>query len=204
MNRRLAALLAVAGVAIVSGTTYLLARPERGVTMDMITDAGLLSDCTPMLMECQVRNQCTQLPDGGGRPRYGTVTTKVMKCPAPNPDAPDVLIFRWPRRGGEECYEPVGDPKTACVVVDPNCADATLCAEDQSGEQPVRAAQDRCACWQPDAGPCSVKSPTGSNVSARVGVTFAAPFAGPGCVRKSCDELAGENGGSWPAQCPVP
>jgi hypothetical protein len=207
MNPKLRNLLILVGggVLAIGTATYLIATPKQTTTRFELADAGITTDCSAVVVECQVRNRCQQLPDGGMQPRYGTLQTKAMKCPLPGrAEADFALVLRWPRQGGQDCFEVVGPPETACAITDPQCTDATLCAEDPSGEQPVRQTQSRCACAQPDAGTCTVAAPGGGTRAAPIGMTLRAPFNGPGCIRKSCEEAADEVGASWPAQCPMP
>lgn len=213
MTAKLRALLAVVGTLIIGGTGYLVVRPLPGVTRADLVDAGVLGFCDPALVECQVRsNPLCPLPDGGPRPRYGTLRTKALVCDR-DAGAP-ALLFRWPKANGTECFEIAGDPSDVCTVLEVGtCSDGTLCPEDSSGEQPVRAVLGKCAC-RAAAGVCRVPlldggTPadkalwTGTNTRpAPSGVTFPPPFAGPGCVEKVCSILNGDQGSDWPDTCP--
>lgn len=202
MTPKLRALLLLVGTLGVGGVTYFVAVPRVTTSRAELLDAGVNQFCDPAHLECQVRVHCRGLPDGGLRPRYGTVEVKGYLC---NRDSgTDVLILRWPRDGGNDCYEPVGPSEDACTFVEPpgTCADNSVC-DDSNGGTPIRAAQDRCACRQPDAGLCRTPNPDGGvALQIPLGATVAAPFAGAGCVRKVCAEVNGEQGQSWPQECP--
>jgi hypothetical protein len=200
MLRKLLPLLALTGGLTVGGVTYTVLTPRPGVTRAQLLDAGVADICSPVLVTCQVRvaQACRALPDGGQRPLYGTVSTQAMLCPQ------NSLLLRWPKAGGANCFELTGPSDTACEVVPNGCADnPALCAEDPTGEQAVRVDVDRCACRNPAAGLCRYPNPDGGTaLNVPLGVTWPAPFAGAGCVRKVCQELAGDQGSSWPAECP--
>lgn len=194
---RIKTLLVLVGIATLGGTTYLITTPRPGVTWPELLDAGLAGRCTARLVECRARYVC------GARPRYVTAQTKAAVCDIPGDD--QLVVLRWPVDGGMRCYEPVGTPEEACRPVQAGCTDGTLCGTD-SEVMPVREEVQACACrrasgtctWDPDgAGPMpSRPAPLGATLGAGT-------WAGTGCLRKYCGpELAGEQGGSWPAECP--
>jgi hypothetical protein len=194
---RLRAMLLLVGTVVVGGTTYLIATPRDGITWAELADAGLAGRCTARLVECKARYAC-------GRPRYAAVQTKAAVCDLPG--AQGLVVFRWPSDGGVRCWESVGTPEESCRPVAAGCSDGTLCLADSNETMPVREESPACACrratgtctWDPD-GPGPI--PSGP---APFGATLAAgTWTGTGCHRKYCGpELAGEQGGSWPAECP--
>lgn len=191
-------LLVPVGIVVVGGLSLFLALPKPDTTRAELVDAGILEHCDPAHLECQVRNHCRELPDGGLRPRYGTVEAKGYLCQRQGMDA---LVVRWPRNAQRECYELVGDDACRFVSDAGTCSDSAVC-NDASGT-PVRQATDRCACRNNDAGPCRVPNPDGGTaLMIPLGVTVSAPFAGAGCVRKPCDVFDGEQGQDWPEACP--
>ena len=187
MSPRLRQLLAVVAVVTISGTVYLVARPEPDATWADIREA--CPEGRRGVIRCEGRVLCG--PNSG---RMRTVEVQAGLCPT---DAGTVLIPRWPRGAGRDCFEPRGGVDEACEVLagaDGGCTDA-LC-EDDSEEPPQRLAQDRCFCrstpgmcawrgnadggWTPIA-----RGPDGSNV-------HPGPVTGAACVRSPCGHFAGD------------
>lgn len=200
MNPKLSALLGFAGIVVVGGVGYLIAAPTGNRAA--LLDAGITSDCRPAQVDCQVRNNCRELADGGMRRRYGRVTTKAFVCPGPVNGGPDVLVFRWPKRARQACLETYGE--SPCSFVEPvgTCSDSEVCDEDPSGEQPTKAALERCACRDPLQGDCRARLPDGGTYSIPLGIMTAAPFVGAGCVRGPCEVVGGEQEMALPTICP--
>jgi hypothetical protein len=197
MNK-LKALLVPVAIITVGGLSLLIAYPRQGTTRGELLDAGIEEACDVAHLECQVRNHCRSLPDGGQRPRYGTVEVKGYLCQRQGIDA---LVVRWPRNAQRECYELIGDNACRFVTDAGTCTDPSVC--DDSNGTPVRQATDRCACRRPDAGQCRTPNPDGGTpLQTPLGVTIQPPFGGAGCVAKPCDEFEGEQGESWPEACP--
>lgn len=185
---------------VVGGTSY------RGLeirsTRDQFLDAGLsVKLCDSRVVSCQVRVDptCRAKLDAGSA--YALISTKVLLCPAVAAAgaASPFLIFRW-----QPCYQLAGPPDEVCALTD-LCGDGgTDCAEDPSGVQPVKSAQSRCACSQPDAGLCQIVSLDGGFIPAPLGVNLQpGKFKGSGCTRKACYEIAGAMNESWPQGCPL-
>lgn len=198
-------LLVPVGAVTLGGVALFLAVPRAGVTRADLVDAGALGMCRVAHLECQVRiaTACRTLTDGGTLPRYATLGLPGLYCGGDGGLA--ALILRPPRAGGASCFEVVGPPDTACVLAESpgNCTDSTVCADDGGTQLGYAAVANRCACWNPDAGVCRVPNDDGgAPVLAPQGSTFGPPFAGAGCVRKVCQEVAGEQGQSWPTECP--
>lgn len=141
------------------------------------------------------------LPDGGSSPRYRTVRLRVQACRS---DAGMVALAKEPTLpNGRRRLEFLGTPEEACRLVDDECDDDELCADDGGTDLPVRTVQDRCAC-RARGQVCRYTGLDGGLQLMGFNNTYEAaqaPFAGPGCVRKSCVEVAGELGASMPAEC---
>lgn len=200
MRAKLAALLVGLGTILFGGNTYRLLGPADGVRMVDLRDAGLQHLCNPALLECQVRvaNECRRRADGGLRLKYGTIEDPVFICPVPGDD---IIIANWPTYttdAGKErpCFEPAGPIETACRFTD-NCNDGgTAC------QAPTRFNNDRCSC-RTAAGACRLPNPDGGVAIAQpIGVTIGPGATGAGCQKKACEELNGDQGESWPPECP--
>jgi hypothetical protein len=197
MTSRLKQLLIPIGVIVVSGLTYLQLRAPPEVLPKDLENAG----CVPARIRCDVRMHC-------GGPRYGLVETKAYLCPPLGAQdggrfvelsSPPSLVTRWPRSdAGVECFEPIND----CTFIETGeCTDDEVCSGTGALSK-VRVEQNICACWQPDAGACSMLLPDGGpGKVAPAGATLPPGWVGPGCRRKPCFEVSGEPG-SWPAECP--
>lgn len=201
MKAKLIALLVAFGSAFIGGKPYRLAGPDDGVKLADLRDAGIGLVCSPALLECQVRiaAACRVKPDGGLRLAYATVEDAVYVCPSDAGD--DFIVANWPTftgPGGHErlCFEPAGSFDSVCRFTD-DCADGgTACAGA------AHYNQDRCAC-RASAGVCRTPNPDGGvGLAQPFGVTIQPPFSGAGCVAKSCEELNGDQGQSWPSGCP--
>lgn len=187
MNK-LRSLLAVVGMMSIGGVLYLLTQVKPGVTRADLLDAGIAQECDPVQVSCQVRQTC--FPN---QARYGTVQKLAFQCDRDG--GVPVLIALWPKGdSGADCFEPVGPPDTACVVQGASF-------DDGGDLTRTTADQDRCACRPTDGGVCRFQSPDGSTPLMHFRETYRAPFAGAGCVRKSCEEFAGELGQSMPPEC---
>lgn len=224
MTPRLQRLIAAVGVVMLGGITYEVFRARPNAEWADFLDAGISDICASAHIECQVRNFCQDLPDGGRRPRYGTIELKGYVCPhvielpdGGDFDAGSALLMRLPqaeqtftrRDGGTysaiaDCFDVMGPVDSACRFVEDAglCTDPTAC-DDTGGARPWKLAADRCVCWDPSAGPCRIRGLDGGPQQIPVGATEAAPALGTGCVRKPCTEAAGEQGQSWPSACPA-
>ncbi len=190
------------GVVVLSGTVYKLAvlKPEFS-TVDAV-DAGVLTVSNPAQVRCRVRvayacRGAGLAADGGFlRPRYAVVKLKARIVDATNPNT--LLLDPDRSPDGARCLEPVGTMADACEVIQMgSCTDPAVCAPNA---QPVIEA-NQCAC-RAAAGICL----KGDGGPAPFGATLRASiegFGGAGCRRFYCGpELNGEQGDSWPEDCP--
>ena len=178
---KLKALIISFGAIILGGVTYAVWIPTPAATGDDFIDAGIANSVKHRI-SCEVRNVCPDF-DGG---RYKTVELRAYR------DGTDMLV-QIPRVADRDCWQLVGDVSNACSVVEANaCSDPTIC----TGATLVRDVVSGCACSK---GPlCLV-----SGLPAIQGATLAAgTWAGADCVPKTCREVAGDQGFSWPDSCP--
>lgn len=186
MNQKLKALLVASGMAVIGGVTFLVASPKPGVVRAELLDAGIDESCDPVEVSCQGRDLCqSTLADGGLSRRYRTVKTQAWRCDRPGELDP-LLIIRWPKQGGRDCFEPIGSDD-ACRV--------TGASFDDGGSPALAVDQDRCTCrargqqcrrFNPDGG-------AGILIDfARTYDSMSAPFVGAGCTRTPCEAAAGE------------
>lgn len=187
----LRALLAGSGLLVtIAGIAYMIASPLPGVTRADLRAAGIDDFCDPVQVSCQVRQVTTPFCFPG-QPKYGTISIFAYECDRDG--GPPVLIIRWPKRVGVDCFEPVGPSDTACVV--------TAASFDDGGDPTVVVATpSRCACRATGQN-CRYQLPDGGTPLMDFGRTYPAPFAGGGCVRKACQEVMGDLGQSMPDEC---
>lgn len=89
-----------------------------------------------------------------------------------------------------------------CQLLAADCSVAGSCDVDVAGTPQLRGQQEPCAC-RGASGICRVPLADGGIAPAPAGVTLdPGAWTGAGCVRKSCDEVQGEQGSSWPDECP--
>jgi hypothetical protein len=232
LNRKLAALFTAIGIIGIGGTTYVALQLKDDATIAQAVDAGFNQAFDPVKVECPWRQvpQCVtrpdggqlcgispvctrklELPDGGARPRYFYGPTKAFVAERDGGGLPGITFPFLPKDNqGRACIAVVGDPQTACTLVEEGCTGAG-CGTDSEGNQIVATSQDKCACRNPDAGLCRMYR-YDINDGGFMTLTLAPLglsldpgfFVGPGCVRKSCMEIGGEQSTSWPAECPLP
>lgn len=193
MNR-LRALFVAAGLLTAGGTVFTIALLRPDATVADAVDAGLLQVSDPARVSCRVRivDECRGLDGGSPLPQYARFGMRARKS---KPAAPiDFVLLDVPDRW-KECIRLAGTPTEACDIVESGaCTDSTICAANAD----PRAEQNLCACRKA-AGICRLSD----GGTAPFGVTLEPGWNGAGCQRKYCGpELAGEQGGSWPANCP--
>lgn len=204
MRKTLASLLVV--LAVAGG--LVLSRVDDGVTLAELQDAGF-AQCPPTDLACEVRVSDEWLAtlesrgvDGGKR--YRRTVMDARDCRAL--DAGIVVTDRrFYRDGGWVNGFEVIDGR--CRIV----ADAGVPDDGGTGikELPLecgcRRASGVCRYQLPDGGQANVPfgRTVGPGYPLRVGPRVSHStevFAGAGCARKACIELAGES--SWPEECP--
>lgn len=190
MNPKLRNALVALGVLVIGGTVYEVAKPKPGTGAAYLSDAGLF-DFPQARLRCPVRNLC---PSRGAR--YGTWET----CARDLRSVDAGLVLQWPTQpDGGDCIEVLGP----CEFTDDGgVGDDGFCAGDggQGSRFPSAITADLCAC-APDDG-CLVRLDDGGTGPAPRGVTLAPNTWSGSCARKACIEVAGEQGQSWPQECP--
>lgn len=188
MNLR--ALIVAIGTLSIGGVTYLAALSGQAERPDFV-DAG----CRVAQVECRLKLET----DAGAV--YVAGRTGVDVCG-------DAIVFSLPKRADKVAAQLIGTADEACAFVQPigTCSVASICNLKPDGTRDVLPQTPACACrrasgtcsWDPDgAGPeASRPAPFGATLAAGT-------WSGAGCRRKYCGpELAGDQGGSWPAECP--
>lgn len=190
---RLKSMFTIIGTVAIAGTVFTLALLKPQFDAADAVDAGILVVSTPARLLCRARVVDACAADAGLARPYVNLQLRaqlVRDAGVENLVAID-LPNRW-----RECLRVVGTEAEACTVLEEGtCSVPAVCAANA----PPQVQQDQCACRQPDAGACTV-----GGQPATLGVTLAAgSWVGPGCRRKYCGpEVAGEQGGSWPVECP--
>ncbi len=192
--RRLRALLLPAGLVFVGGVAYLFARPEPGVTVADLLDAGIDEHCERVQFTAEVRDRCQNtLPDGGLSPRYRSVRDVAYVCQ--NDAGPPVLIPRWFTRPAlRNCYAVVSEDSVQ--ILGPTFDDGGQAVLPEPGRCACRARGQVCR-WTGMDGGLQLMGFNNTYEAAQ------APFVGPGCVRRNCvewDEGDG-TGHSMPREC---
>lgn len=191
MNK-LRAMFLLIGVTLVGATSYqlFLLKPEFDPA-DAV-DAGLLAVSTPARLSCRIRVKEGACRQGNTIPAYQKRQFKARAIATPNQEA---IVFDVPD-AWRPCITVVGTITEACTVLE--AATCTVPAVCNAGAAP-QVEPDTCAC-RPAAGVCT--KPDGSALP--FGVTLQpGEFIGAGCVPKYCGpEIAGEQGQSWPSNCP--
>lgn len=199
MNPTLRNMFLVVGVALTGGTLYGIALLKSEFTPQNAADAGLLTISVPGRVSCRVRvkDSCRALPDGGLRPRYARLglRARIVRDAGLGGGLPPIVAIDVPN-AWQPCLTVVGSTRDSCDVVENgSCTVPAIC---NAGADPQPEA-DTCAC-RPAAGVCT----RADGGVAPFGVTMRpGTFTGAACVAKFCGpELAGEQGLSWPSQCP--
>jgi hypothetical protein len=181
MTAKLKSLLVATGLVVVVGLTALpVYVRDSDATDAALADAGLPA-CPERLATCSVRALVN------GEPVYQTVKLTVRECPdgvvLPVTDA-DLAAY------GVELL----DMSASCTFKG-DCKDSAVC---NKGGKAIAAAAHECACRKA-SGSCTV-----AGQPAPFGATLAAgTWTGAGCQPKPCGpERNGEQGKSWPANCP--
>lgn len=180
MNPKLRALLAFVSIAVIGGTSYLIARPTAGVSRADLLDAGITTDCEAVTIQARVRDLCQNtLADGGLSRRYRTIRDVAFRCP--NDAGDPVLIPRWTARPAlRACFEPVG--LEAIQILGSDFDDGGIAPEP---------ATDECTCRERGK-VCRLSSDGGLLNFAQTYVPLAGPFVGAGCTPTPCVVLDGE------------
>jgi hypothetical protein len=198
---KLKAMFLFLGVATVGGTTYQLALLKAEHSVADAVDAGLLQVSVPARIACTVRVVEACAADAGIANVYQHVQLKARLVRDAGAGQEPIIAFNLPD-SWRPCIRLAGAPREVCQVLENGtCTPAAVCGANA----PPQVQQSTCACRRPDAGLCRVPTlPDGGGlVLAPLGATLQPGWVGPGCFRKFCGpEFAGEQGLSWPANCP--
>jgi hypothetical protein len=181
MNSRLKALLVATGLVVSVGLASLPVYLRDSATTDAeLLDAGLAT-CPERLATCSVRAVIN------GEPTYTTVKLTVRECP-------DGLVLPFTDADLAAYGVEILDIAASCNFKG-DCKDSAVC---NKGGKAFAAAAHECACRKA-TGTC-----TAGGLPAPFGATLAAgTWSGAGCQPKPCGpELNGEQGRTWPPECP--
>lgn len=141
----------------------------------------------------QVEVECTAFMSGEARAALGIDGGKYQTFLARGFECSDGGLILPVLPGGAEIFDP-----SMCSIVARGC-DASYCggATLDGGYDRVTRTQNKCFCWQEDAGACrkvsdNSRPPAGNNI-------LTGAWSGAGCMPVPCGELYGEP--SWPDGC---
>jgi hypothetical protein len=181
MNQKLKSLLIATGFMVSIGLAALPVYLRDSSTTDaQLADAGFAA-CPERLAFCSVRAVVN------GEPTYTTIKLSVRQCP-------EGVVLPFTDEDLAKAGVELLDVSASCTFRT-TCTDNTVC---NKGGKAVAQAPHECACRKA-TGTCTVDgqpAPFGGTLSA-------GRWSGAGCQPKPCGpELNGEQGRSWPPECP--
>lgn len=141
----------------------------------------------------QVEVECTAFVNSEARSELGLPPGKYQTFLARAFECSDGGLILPTLPAGAELFD-----SSLCAITKRTC-EASYCGEAtlDGGFDRVQRTQNKCFCWQEDAGACrrvadNSRPPAGKNI-------LRGDWSGSGCVRVPCGELFGEP--SWPEGC---